>query len=76
MVGVHEQWDWPPASYVAPQCSGLAAQTAYRSPETNSFTDLAELPKTIGWWTVKKNSSRYLSAEASQSDLGGSFFGR
>jgi hypothetical protein len=71
--GVHEQWTWPPASYVAPMF-GLAAQAAYRLTGDEFFHRFGGAAKTIGWWTVRKTAQGIFPAEASQSDLGGSFW--
>ncbi len=48
----HEQWGWPPATYVAPMF-GLAAQTAYRLTGDEFFRQFAGAAKTIGWWIVR-----------------------
>ena len=59
--GVHEQWGWPPGSYVAPMF-GLAAQTAYRLTGDEFFHRFGGAAKTIGWWTVRKSGTRNLLA--------------
>ncbi len=70
---VHEQWGWPPATYLAPMF-GLAAQTAFRITGDDFFRQIAGTAKTIGWWTVRNTKNGIWPSEASKTDLGGSFW--
>ena len=69
----HEQWNWPPATYVAPMF-GLAAQTAFRLTGDELFRRFAGAAKTIGWWTVRKNGRDVWPRKAAITDVGGAFW--
>jgi hypothetical protein len=69
----HEQWNWPPATYVAPMF-GLAAQTAFRLTGDELFRQFAGAAKTIGWWIVRERENGVWPAEAARTDVGGSFW--
>jgi hypothetical protein len=69
----HEQWNWPPATYVAPMF-GLAAQTAYRLTRDEIFSAFAGAAKTIGWWIVRESGGRVWPARAAKTDVGGAFW--
>ena len=69
----HEQWGWPPATYVAPMF-GLAAQTAYRLTGDEFFREFAGAAKTIGWWIVREKGDSVWPARAARTDVGGAFW--
>jgi hypothetical protein len=69
----HEQWNWPPATYVAPMF-GLAAQTAYRLTGDEFFREFAGAAKTIGWWIVRETGNGVWPARAAKTDVGGAFW--
>ena len=69
----HEQWGWPPATYVAPMF-GLAAQTAYRFTGDDFFREFAGAAKTIGWWIVREQDDKVWPARAAKTDVGGAFW--
>ena len=65
----HEQWGWPPATYVAPMF-GVAAQIAYRISGDERFHKFAGAAKTPGWWVVRDTPSGIWPAEANAEELG------
>jgi hypothetical protein len=65
----HEQWGWPPATYVAPMF-GVAAQIAYRISGDERFHRFAGAAKTPGWWVVRNTAGGIWPAEASPQELG------
>jgi len=69
----HEQWNWPPATYVAPMF-GLAAQTAYRLTGDDFFRKFAGAAKTIGWWIVRESGQGVWPVRAEKTDIGGAFW--
>ncbi len=69
----HEQWNWPPATYVAPMF-GLAAQTAFRLTGDDLFRRFAGAAKTIGWWIVRDNGGTVWPRKAAWTDIGGAFW--
>ncbi len=69
----HEQWNWPPATYVAPMF-GLAAQTAFRLTGDDLFRRFAGAAKTIGWWIVRDNGGSVWPRKAAWTDIGGAFW--
>jgi len=69
----HEQWGWPPATYVAPMF-GLAAQTAYRLTGDEFFRRFAGAARTIGWWIVRETNGSVWPAKATRTDVGGAFW--
>jgi hypothetical protein len=69
----HEQYFWPPATYVAPMF-GLAAQTAYRLSGDELFQRFAGAAKTIGWWTVRETEHGIYPPESSRAELGAGFW--
>ena len=69
----HEQWGWPPATYVAPMF-GLAAQAAYRISGDERFRRFAGAAKTPGWWVVRNTASGVWPAEANAQELGGAIW--
>jgi hypothetical protein len=69
----HEQWGWPPATYVAPMF-GLAAQIAYRISGDERFHRFAGSAKTPGWWVVRNTANGIWPAEANAEELGGAIW--
>ncbi len=69
----HEQWGWPPATYLAPMF-GLAAQTAYRLTGDDFFRRMSGAAKTISWWTVKETPQGIWPAVATKSEVGGAIW--
>jgi hypothetical protein len=65
----HEQWGWPPATYVAPMF-GLAAQIAHRISGDERFQKFSGAAKTPGWWVVRNTANGVWPTEANAEELG------
>jgi hypothetical protein len=69
----HEQWNWPPATYVAPMF-GLAAQIAFRLTGDELFRRFSGAAKTIGWWIVRTDGKDVWPQKTLTTDIGGAFW--